>query len=50
MFDRIKKAFVKEVKPIEAPPSVMHAGQVSEWAATQGFGFSVDDAGQNIAL
>jgi hypothetical protein len=49
MFDRIKKAFAKEAKP-EAPPSVMHAAPVSEWAATQGFGFSIDDTGQNIAL
>lgn len=49
MFDRIKKALVKEAKS-DAPPSVMHAGPVSEWAATQGFGFSIDDAGQNIAL
>src|SRR5690242_7735574 len=49
MFDRIKRAFAKEAKP-EAPASVMHASPVSEWAATQGFGFSVDEAGQNIAL
>ena len=49
MFDRIKKAFGKEAKP-ESPPSAMHAGPVSEWAATQGFGFSIDDTGQNIAL
>ncbi|HEY8047617.1 MAG TPA: hypothetical protein VIE63_00480 [Ramlibacter sp.] len=49
MFERIKKAFTKEARR-EAAPSAMHAGPVSEWAATQGFGFSVDDAGQNIAL
>jgi hypothetical protein len=49
MFDRIKKAFGREAKT-EASPSVMHAGPVSEWAATRGFGFSVDDTGQNIAL
>lgn len=49
MFDRIKKAFANEAKP-DAPPSAMHAGPVSEWAATQGFGFSVDDVGQSIAL
>ncbi|HUR89212.1 MAG TPA: hypothetical protein VMZ74_09000 [Ramlibacter sp.] len=49
MFDRIKKALGKEAKP-EAAPSTMHAGPVSEWAATQGFGFSVDGTGQNIAL
>jgi hypothetical protein len=50
MFDRIRKAFGREAKSEAAPPSVMHAGPVSEWAATQGFGFSIDDAGQNIAL
>jgi hypothetical protein len=49
MFERIKRAFVKEAKS-EAPPSALHAGPVSEWAATQGFGFSIDDSGQNIAL
>lgn len=49
MFERIKRAFSKEVQP-EAAPSSMHAGPVSEWAATRGFGFSVDDTGQNIAL
>jgi hypothetical protein len=49
MFDRIKKAFVKEAKS-EATPSQIAYGPVSEWAATQGFGFSVDDTGQNVAL
>jgi len=51
MFDKIKKALGKVGKP-EAEPasSVMHAGPVSEWAATRGFGFSVDGTGQNIAL
>jgi hypothetical protein len=49
MFDRIKKAFGKEAKP-DAPPSSLIAAPVSEWAATRGFGFSVDDTGQNIAL
>ncbi len=49
MFDRIKKAFARETKS-EAPASTLHAGPVSEWAATQGFGFSIDDSGQNIAL
>ena len=49
MFDRIKKAFAKEAKP-EVTPSQLAYGPVSEWAATQGFGFSVDDAGQNVAL
>lgn len=49
MFERIKKAFGKDDKP-EAPPSQLAHGPMSEWAATQGFGFSIDDAGQNIAL
>lgn len=49
MFDRIRKALAREANP-DPPPSSMHAGPVSEWAATQGFGFSVDDAGRNIAL
>ena len=49
MFERIKKAFTKDAQP-EAAPSALNVGPVSEWAATQGFGFSVDDAGQNIAL
>jgi hypothetical protein len=50
MFDRIKKAFVKDAKRAEPPNSLLAAGPVSEWAATQGFGFSVDGAGENIAL
>ena len=45
MFDRIKKAFGKDAKPEAAPSSMLHAGPVSEWAATRGFGFSVDDTG-----
>jgi hypothetical protein len=50
MFDRIRKAFSKGAKePHEGPPSHMAHGPVSEWAATQGFGFSVDGA-QGIAL
>ena len=49
MFDRLKKAFGKEAKA-EPPPSQLTAGPVSEWAATQGFGFSVDGAGETIAL
>jgi hypothetical protein len=51
MFDRIKKAFAKEAKPDpsrDGVPSQLAAGPVSEWAATQGFGFSMLD--QNIAL
>jgi hypothetical protein len=51
MFDRIKKAFGKEAKSTaDDPPSQLAAGPMSEWAATQGFGFSVLDGGQNIAL
>jgi hypothetical protein len=50
MFNRIKKAFSKETPPAEAPASQMVAGPVSEWAATRGFGFSVDDKGHGIAL
>jgi hypothetical protein len=50
MFDRIRKTFSKEAKASEAPNSLLSAGPMSEWAATQGFGFSVDGAGQNIAL
>jgi hypothetical protein len=49
MFDRIKKALGKEAKS-DPPPSSMLAAPVSEWAATRGFGFSMDGAGQNIAL
>jgi hypothetical protein len=50
MFNRIKKAFSKENQPAEAPASQLAAGPVSEWAATRGFGFSVDDKGHGIAL
>jgi hypothetical protein len=50
MFDRIRKAFVKDAKQAEPPSSLLAAGPVSEWAATQGFGFSVDGAGESIAL
>jgi hypothetical protein len=51
MFNRIKKAFSKEAPPAEAPAShLAAAGPVSEWAATRGFGFSVDDKGHAIAL
>lgn len=49
MFDRIKKAFGSQAKS-RAVPSLLHAAPVSEWAATQGFGFSLDDAGHNMAL
>jgi hypothetical protein len=50
MFDRIKKAFARQKPRQEATRSILHAGPVSEWAATQGFGFSVDDTGRGIAL
>jgi hypothetical protein len=53
MFDRIKKAFSKGAKEPHAPESqVSHLahGPVSEWAATQGFGFSTDATGNEIAL
>jgi hypothetical protein len=50
MFDRIRKAFGKDAKPDAPPSSLLAAAPVSEWAATRGFGFSMDDGGQNIAL
>ena len=50
MFERLKKAFSKEAKRGDDTPSQISLGPVSEWAATQGFGFSVLDGGQNIAL
>lgn len=51
MFDRIKKAFSRQARqPQEGAPSQLAHGPVSEWAGTQGFGFSVDEAGQGIAL
>ena len=54
MFDRIKKAFGKGAKDPQGPesqtPSQLSHGPVSEWAATQGFAFSVDNTGQEIVL
>lgn len=51
MFDRIKKAFSRDAKPTQdAPSSQMVHGPVSEWAATQGFAFSVEGNGHGIAL
>jgi len=53
MFDRIKKAFSKGPKEAGAsvvPNSQLAQGPVSEWAATQGFGFSVDGTGRGITL
>lgn len=48
MFERIKKALSSGAKSLDTP-SQLSAGPVSEWAGTQGFGFSVD-AAENIAL
>ena len=51
MFERIKKVFSREAKEVaEGPPSQLAHGPVSEWAGTQGFGFSIDGPGQGIAL
>lgn len=56
MFDRIKKAFSRESpEPPEArepgsPNFQRSHGPVSEWAATQGFAFSVDGSGHGMAL
>ena len=51
MFDRIRKTFSKLAQPpAEAASSHAAAGPVSEWAATQGFGFSVDGDGHGIGL
>ncbi|HSI53956.1 MAG: hypothetical protein ACAH21_09215 [Ramlibacter sp.] len=52
MFERIKKALsIGPKESHEGPPSSLLAhGPVSEWAGTQGFGFSVDGSGQEIAL
>jgi hypothetical protein len=53
MFDRIKKAFSKgTAQPGESvsPNSQVAHGPVSEWAATRGFGFSVEQGGQGISL
>jgi hypothetical protein len=40
MFERIKKAFTRA--PEADAPASQFAGPLSEWAATQGFGFSAD--------
>jgi hypothetical protein len=53
MFDRIKKAFSRDAKdrvePAASSSGPVH-GLVSEWAATQGFGFSVDRTGHGVSL
>jgi hypothetical protein len=56
MFDRIRKVFAKEGAvtrmPEETQLPVVRVGDgpVSEWAATQGFGFSADSTGHGLAL
>jgi hypothetical protein len=53
MFDRIKKAFSREAAAGRAPIGSglrLAEGPMSEWAATQGFGFSADATGQGVAL
>jgi hypothetical protein len=53
MFDRIKRVFSRESKEAGAsvaPISQLGQGPVSEWAATHGFGFSVDGSGHEITL
>jgi hypothetical protein len=54
MFDRIKKALSRQgnapSEPAAEARSQSEHNPVSEWAATQGFGFSVDGAGHGIAL
>jgi hypothetical protein len=53
MFDRIKKAFSRGPKEAGAsvtPHSQLAQGPVSEWAATQGFAFTVDGTGHGVTL
>ena len=53
MFDRIKKAFSSEGPARHArggPDLRLTEGPLSEWAATQGFGFSADPTGSEVAL
>ena len=51
MFDRIKKAFSRDAKAAGTPPnSQLAVHPVSEWAATQGFGFAVDGTGHGLTL
>jgi hypothetical protein len=53
MFDRIKKVFAKETKEqgrLPAPVLQSPYGVVSEWAAMQGLGFSLDSTGQGMSL
>jgi hypothetical protein len=53
MFDRIRKTFSKPAEAPAEPPSSrlpLSTRPVSEWAASHGFGFSMDRDGQGIAL
>lgn len=50
MFDRLKKAFSKEAKESFQPSSQLASTQVSEWAGTQGFGFTGMEAGKGFSL
>ncbi len=50
MFDRLKKAFSKDAKEGFQPSSQQASTQVSEWAGTQGFGFTGMDAGKGFSL
>ena len=52
MFDRIKKAFAKEAREPEPPPAAATSqlAPVSEWAATQGFTFSSQGAGEGYSI
>lgn len=50
MFDRLKKAFSKDAKEGFAPSSQLASMQVSEWAGTQGFGFTGMEAGKGFSL
>jgi hypothetical protein len=53
MFDRVRKALFKSAKDkadSALPNSQLAHGPVSEWAATRGFGFSVDEKGQGVVL
>lgn len=56
MFDRIRKAFSRDAATgraadeTQVPGTRVAEGPLSEWAATQGFGFSADSASSNVAL
>lgn len=50
MFDRLRKAFTRDTKDNEAPPSQISHGPVSEWAASRGMTFSAAQAGGAVAM